>query len=330
MADVRFGSKAGIGLFRASASNLLNPAACPNGTHTSAQAASCWMQTPPVLLDPVPQPYFGGIFNLAVDERATGAGKGAGDVYLVAQADVGSTLQNSDTVFIVACTNSTLSCSSIVTIDTNGSFPNVQVRQDGVITISYLGAPQLSPDPAPVRFLTCMPAGAPSAPVCGTPTTVTTIAQPLPTPSAQFLSTPLKGIDQFIVGTYPKLANRKEANGTFTTFLAYDDCKNAYTLPPPPHPLPTYCLNAEVNLTYSTNNGATWSTPVSVDTASGHHFYPAITTDQSTGVVSLVYYTTEGDIYHHNVRVFLNQIVPGLDGAQRASASHPDYGPHGH
>ena len=310
MADVRFGSTAGIGLFRASASSLTNPAICPNGTHTAAQATSCWAQTPPVLLDPVPQPFFGGIFNLAVDERATASGKGAGDVYLVAEADVGNT-ENSDTVFIMACANSSLSCSSIVTIDTNGSFPYVQVRPDGLITISYLGAPQLSSAPAPLRFVTCTPAGAPLAPVCGAPVTVTTISNPLPTPDAEFLSTPLKGIDLFIVGTYPKLANRKEANGSFTTFLVYDDCKNSYTLPPPPHPLPTYCLNAEVNLAFSTNNGSTWSTPLSVDTTSGHHFYPAITTDQSTGTVNLVYYTTAGDVFHHNVRVLLNQIAPG-------------------
>src|SRR5258708_7385527 len=56
MADVRFGSPAGIALFRASASNLLNATNCPNGTHLQTQAASCWMQTPPVLLNPVPTP----------------------------------------------------------------------------------------------------------------------------------------------------------------------------------------------------------------------------------------------------------------------------------
>ena len=40
------------------------------------------MNTPPVLVDTVPQPFFGGIVNLAVDERAHGFGSGAGDVYL--------------------------------------------------------------------------------------------------------------------------------------------------------------------------------------------------------------------------------------------------------
>jgi hypothetical protein len=44
MADQRFGSAdtGGVGLFRVAASRLLNASACPSGTHTEAQAASCW------------------------------------------------------------------------------------------------------------------------------------------------------------------------------------------------------------------------------------------------------------------------------------------------
>jgi len=51
MADQRFGSLSGVGLFRAAASTLLNSAKCPNGTHLEAQATSCWTVTPPVLRD---------------------------------------------------------------------------------------------------------------------------------------------------------------------------------------------------------------------------------------------------------------------------------------
>lgn len=66
-------------------------------------------------------------------------------------------------------------------------------------------------------------------------------------------------------------------------------------------------------MTFSTDNGKTWSTPASIDAASGHHFFPAIATDQSTGTVNIVYYTTEGNKTHHDVRVFLNQIAPGTN-----------------
>src|SRR5580698_3335949 len=84
MADIRLSTTGGVGLFRASASALLSASQCANGTHTLAQATACWASTPPVLL--FPQPSFDSVADqpqLAVDERATGAGTGAGDVYVV-------------------------------------------------------------------------------------------------------------------------------------------------------------------------------------------------------------------------------------------------------
>jgi hypothetical protein len=53
------------------------------------------------------------------------------------------------------------------------------------------------------------------------------------------------------------------------------------------------------------------ATPASIDTASGHHFFPAISTDASTGTVHLAYYSTAGDSFRHDVRVIHNQIAPG-------------------
>jgi hypothetical protein len=85
--------------------------------------------------------------------------------------------------------------------------------------------------------------------------------------------------------------------------LLYDDCRNPFPDAP--------CLNAEVVLTQSTDNGKTWSAPVSIDTATGHHFHPAITTDASTGIVNLAYYSTEGDPFNHEIQVWRNQILPG-------------------
>jgi hypothetical protein len=320
MADMRFGSAAGIGLFRASAASLLNPAVCANGTHQETQAASCWSQTPPVLVNPVAQPYFNSEFNLAVDERASGTG--AGDLYIAANTYI--TSASAYAVVVIACTNARLSCSPMVTLSTAGALPYVQVRQDGAITISYVAAMEGTSTAEPIGFVTCTPAGAPNPPVCGTPATVTTIPHPLPTPAQGVLTRPMKGVDIFVTGTYPKHANRRESNGTFTTFLVYDDCRNPYTQPPPPHPNSTLCLNAEINMAFSSDNGQTWSAPVSVDTAGGHHFYPSIAADKSTGTVSVVYYTTEGNQFHHRVRVFLNQVAPGstaLGAAQQVTKS---------
>jgi hypothetical protein len=61
----------------------------------------------------------------------------------------------------------------------------------------------------------------------------------------------------------------------------------------------------------SADNGNTWTTPASVDTASGHHFFPAISTDTSTGVVNLSYMSASADKYNHEVEVLRNQIAPG-------------------
>ncbi|MEO8658958.1 MAG: hypothetical protein ABI693_10835 [Bryobacteraceae bacterium] len=307
MADVRFGPAAGIGLFRASAANLHNPTNCPAGTHLETQAESCWAQTPPVLLNPVPQPYYSSEFTLAVDERVSGTG--AGDLYVAANTYIASA--GAFAIAVTACTNATLRCSPLVTLSSSGTAPFVRVRQDGVITISYLGATNGTGISQAVGFVTCTPVGAPNPPVCATASTAVTIQNPLPTPSQFELTTPIKGIDLFVTGTFPKHGNRLESNGAYTTFLVYDDCRTPYTPPPPPSPQPTLCLNTQVKMVVSADGGQSWSAPVAADAASGHHFYPSIAVDRSTGTSNLVYYTTAGDPFHHRVNVVMNQIAPG-------------------
>lgn len=299
MADVRFSTTGGVGLFRASASALLNPTQCANGTHTQAQATSCWASTPPALL--FPQPDFDSVSDLphiAVDERAAGAGTGAGDVY-VTNAEFSFTAQTT-TVLLVPCTNS-LTCGQPLLISGSNlaaGFPYVQVRTDGLITASFLNRNSDGSDT--IFFVTCTPAGAPNPPICGAPTTVANLANPLAGDSN--VLTPILNIN-LLSQTFPKHADRTDSAGKFTTFLVYDNCKNPFS--------PPLCLNAEVLMTTSTDNGKTWSSPVSVDNAAGHHFYPAITTDTSIGIVNLAYYSAEGDTFNHEVRVWRNQILPG-------------------
>jgi hypothetical protein len=295
MADGRY--PAGIGLFRATTANLLNPKICPPGTHLEAQAESCWGQTPPVLLGP--NGTFPGLGNVVVDERATGTG--AGDVYV---------LWNDTYEYLVACTNSLAQCSSPLNVGGKGNIISagayIQVRTDGLITISYEISQYVNES---ILFVTCTSAGAPNPPVCQQPTTAATIAHPIPT--AEFPNQILQNITNAGMVTYPKHVNRQENNGGFTTFLVYDDCKNPYTPPPPPNDPPTLCLSAEVNMTLSTDNGQTWSNPVSVNVANAHQFYPSIALDASTGTVSIAWYSTEGDRFFHDIRVFMAQIAPG-------------------
>lgn len=316
MADQRFGSLSGVGLFRASATTLLDSNACPSGTHTSAQAASCWTVTPPAFVFSQPSPDLGGAQPvIAVDERATSAGTGAGDVYVVGTAPNAANGGNAS-IFLAACTN-TLNCGGGAGVAVSGSdlspdFPYARVRTDGTITVSYVNAN--SDGTLDIKFLACKPEGAPKAPVCSAAALVQHVSEPI--------AVDLVNIS-LIDFTYPKLTSRAEAGGKFTAFLVYDDCKSPFSSGNPPM---TVCLGAEVLMTASTDNGKTWSAPVSVDTAVGHHFYPAITTDPATGVVHIAYYSTEGDKFNHAVRVVRNQINPGgtTVGAAQAVTKLPD------
>jgi hypothetical protein len=298
VADSRLGpitTNAGTGLFRVSASTLLNPSACPSGTHTAAQAASCWAATPPTLI-----PGSLGVFpQISIDERATNAGVGAGDVYVLGLGAA----NNAPALLLNACTNS-LNCGSAATIaGSSPGFEYMRVRSDGLITISYA---QLNTDGTnDIFFVTCTPAGAPKAPTCGTPILAQHVAVPI---SSSFgVLFPLTNI-QMLTFTYPKHASRSETGRKFTTFLVYDDCKNPFTFQNPPV---TACVDAEVVMITSTDDGKTWSAPVSVDTAKGHHFFPTIATDTSTGIVNVAYYSAEGDRFNHKVRVMMNQIKAG-------------------
>jgi hypothetical protein len=116
--------------------------------------------------------------------------------------------------------------------------------------------------------------------------------------NARVIKTPVRQPNQLPT----KLRSLAVAAGASTRRLVY--CTRRATLL-------SSSLNAEVVITTSNDNGNSWSTPVSVDTATGHHFYPAITTDPNTAIVNIAYYTTEGDRFHHEVRVFRNQINPG-------------------
>jgi hypothetical protein len=297
MLDSRF--PAGLGLFRATTAALLNPKICPPGTHLEAQAESCWGQTTPVLLDANGEEP--GIGNVAVDQRAIGSGAGGGDVYVV---------WNDAYDYIAACTNSLSQCSAPLSFGGDQSIypgPTVQVRADGLITIVYRPEQNVG---GSVSFIACTPAGAPNPPVCQPSTTAATIANPLPT-AAYYPSQFLQNITNDDMFTYPKHVDRQESNGTFTTFVVYDDCKNPYTPSIPPNEAPTLCLSAEVNMTYSQDGGNTWSTPVSVNVADAHQFYPSIALDASTGTVSIAWYSTQGDPFFHDIRVYVAQVAPG-------------------
>jgi len=305
-ADGRTGSNsAGIGVFRASAADLLNPARCPNGTHTTAQATSCWMHTPPAFLDSLPVSEEAGEPFLAVDERANGSGTGAGDVYVLYGNDP-------TPLSIVACTNS-LNCGAPALIPVPASTINlpyggvdVHVTPTGLITVSFGLLAQDRRQPGETLFFTtCTPAGAPKPPACAQATVVAKVTNEI---LSAFPGVPLEHLNGFPLEiTTPKHATRPGPGNGFTTFLVYDDCAGPFTS----RSGDQLCAAGEVKLTISSDSGKTWSKPISVDIKAGHHFFGNVATDGSTGTVSIVYLSTEGDPNFHQTRVMTNQIAPG-------------------
>jgi len=311
VADLRFGSTnnvSAVGLFRASSATLLNRSLCPNGTHTTAQAKSCWEASPAVVLDPNPPGGFTASLDfpsVVVDERPTMAGVGAGDVYVAFEK---FNVTNGG-ITLIACTNAALSCSTPLIISSGspefGSVDaNVQVRSDGNITVTYVD--QNSPPSNTIHFVMCTPSGAPKAPVCSAPATVANETQAL---GPTIFGSSLSGLN-LPVFTAARHADRLESDGkTVTTFVVWDRCNTTFQTPAPGSY--STCLNAQVVMSTSTNGGTTWSAPVPVNTSPGHQFFPCISTDTSTGTVNIVYYNTAQDSFHKRIVVSLNQIAAG-------------------
>jgi hypothetical protein len=289
---------------RTTAANLLNPTTCPGGTQLNGSNPNCWpvfgtadFTNPSIhqaaLLDS----------HMAVDPRISGTG--AGDVYVVAQYENITNFPAVASAEIIACKNLTLTCGSPVVAsgtDTFGSFPYVQVRPDGIITISYWTYTKpfgTLPNPIDIKFVTCTPQGAPKAPLCSTPTLVATTNVP-------GLFAP--GGSGFRNSLFPKHANRLEADGkTITTFLVYDRCQSIVG---PLFATPA-CSKVDVVLAFSTDNGATWSTPQAVESGAGHQFFGTIRNDTSTETINIAYYSTQDDHFLQRAKVRLRQIAPG-------------------
>jgi hypothetical protein len=291
---------------RTTAANLLSTATCPNGTHDFNQSVKCWPvvtfvnfpSSNPNASTFLSRPY------MAVDPRTSGTG--AGDVYVAGSVEDVTNFPAVASIQIVACTNSTVSCSSPVIAsgsDTFGSFPYIQVRPDGIITVSYWTFTQPNvggPNPIDIKFATCTPQGAPKPLVCSAPTLVAKSSVP-----ASFAP----AANGFTDVLFPKHANRLEADGkTVTTFLIYDRCRSIIgkaTLFAP------VCSKVDVLLSTSVDNGATWSSPRLVSGATGHQYMGAIRTEPSTAITSIAYYSTQKDPFEQRTQVVLNQIAAG-------------------
>jgi hypothetical protein len=305
LADLFLSLSQVVEVARTTAANLLSSTACPSGTQLNGNNPNCWPVigtanfTNPsisqaVLLDPY----------VSVDPRTSGTG--AGDVYVVAQYENVTKFPASANVQVIACTNLALKCGAPAVVsgtDTFGSFPYVQARQDGLITISYWTYTQpfgTQPNPIDLKFVTCAPQGAPKPPSCSPATLVSTSSVP------GLFSPGDSGFHDFL---FPKHANRLEPDGqTFTTFLVYDRCQAIIGSPTLATPV---CSKVDVVFTYSTDDGTTWSAPKALESGAGHQFFGTIRNDISTETVNIAYYSTQHDLFLQRAKVRLRQIAPG-------------------
>jgi hypothetical protein len=296
--DLRFSGQNGVGIVRTTAANLLSPTACPNGTQLGS--ASCWPIGAVTNITGLNE--FLSSPHIAVDPRKTGVGTGAGDLYTVVTQRVGTGLHTKLT--LTACTNAILVCGSSITIsgsDLEADFGYIQVRSDGIITISYRDTTFPGVNPETIKFVTCTPNGAPKAPTCGSPAVVTTENHPV------FAS--LIGDVPMFDQLYPRHVNRLESDGkTVTTFLVYDRCDVAVIqqvgLGQP------FCPKTDVVFTSSSNGGISWSPVTKITPGTGQQFFANVALDESTSTVNMVYYSTENDFFKLHAQVLLAQILP--------------------
>ena len=95
----------------------------------------------------------------------------------------------------------------------------------------------------------------------------------------------------------------KSNNLYFTTFVCTSG--HYYVFPPNVFPVddnPGDCGQSAVLLTFSTNNGASWTSPTIVSRPAVND-QPYVTVDPLTGTVYVVYYTTQYDPFNHRIDV---------------------------
>ena len=297
--DLRFADFLGqvaVGILRTTSANLLSSTVCPSGTQTSTDSTSCWPTGTVINKVGINQALSSP--HMAADPRHTGSATGAGDLYTV----VTELARPGTNILLNACTNPTLNCSDAIVVssgDLNADFSFVQVRPDGLITVSYGNLTSTGADD--IMFVTCTPNGAPTAPTCGSPQLVTTENNP---------ATVLIGDLPMDSVVYPRHVNRLESDGTtFTTFLVYDRCDVAVIQKV--GEMLAFCPKTDVVVTSSTDGGASWSPITKVSTSAGQQFFGAVALDTSTNTVNVGYYSTENDRFQLRPQIFLAQIAPG-------------------
>jgi hypothetical protein len=115
--------------------------------------------------------------------------------------------------------------------------------------------------------------------------------------------------NDFRVATYPK-SDVVMVNGHPRIFVVYDECTTRL--------LGSICEEPQIKLTYSDDEGVTWSPPI-IESNGGDNYFPSISADRtySTNNVALSWYTNSYDLQFHNQQDVVATSVDPLTGKGR-------------
>jgi len=284
--DDPFGKPNGVGVYRSTPETL---AGCPGGT-----SAACW-PTRRLVATAAP-PHF-----LDKEWIHVGTSGAAGTVVWAVYTDfVMDQNRNivSSSLNAVRCTADLTTCTNPILVsgaDRFVQFGDVTVGPDGRVyaTWSELRGRQGEPSSSMVK-LRIAPAG-------------TTQFGPTSVVATEPNELGYLHASDFRVATYPKNEVALISDGRSPrVFVTWDACTV--------RPLDVICEEPVIKLSYSDNDGATWSSPAVVS-AGGDNYFPTITVDHATGKVILAWYTNRYDpTFHHRQDVDL-VVVDATTGA---------------
>jgi hypothetical protein len=315
-------------LFRTDFSRLNDPVACPNGTHLTDSKGDdttprrCWPVG--VLLDQVPQvgqSTFSDKPHMRPDERASGTG--AGDIYVTwTQFDI---FVGSAIIQLSVCPPDfarASDCSAPMTIsgaDQYDQSSHIAVRPDGVVTLTYVSDRFIDNPNQPfsrevfdIKYVACVPHGAPKPPTCSAPTLVTSEWQPLPFFGGSLSAAGLAAND-YRVHTYPVHDQRWNGN-RYEEFVVWTRCKADPYIQEQSYYW-VVCSNADLAMTWSptdtSGNALGWAPVSSFDSSSHDQVMPWLRTDHRNNVIYATYLSSHEDPFGHRIQTMARTIDPG-------------------
>jgi hypothetical protein len=215
---------------------------------------------------------------------------------------------------MVACPytfSSVADCSKPIKIsgdEFSPSFPEVNVRPDGIVTLTYTSFAAFNGFSQDLNYVSCVPHGAPNPPTCTARSIVATEAR-------TFSETTFTVAHKFTVWTKPSHAERfNPATGKYEVFVAWANCGEDNQVPVGQVAFLADCPDANVVMAYSptddAGNALAWSPVIPVNTHIHDQLIPTVRSDRETNLVHIVYYSSENDPAGELLQLMESRVEP--------------------